>query len=75
MYGSLVNRLMEASARPEPEVGMGATVCMWSDRHGVTITEVLRYKTGPKAGQVKGVKTRACKATRTDNNGMSESQS
>lgn len=74
MYGNLINRMMEASATPEPEVGMGATVCLWSDRHAATITEVIRYKTGPKAGQVKGVKTRACKAIRTDNNGMSEAQ-
>lgn len=74
MYGNLINRIMEASATPEPEVGMGATVCMWSDRHAATITEVIRYKTGPKAGQVKGVKTRACKAIRTDNNGMSDAQ-
>lgn len=74
MYGNIINRIMEASATPEPEVGMGATICMWSDRQAATITEVIRYKTGPKAGQVKGVKTRACKAIRTDNNGMSDAQ-
>lgn len=75
MYGSLVNRLMEASRTPEPEVGMGATICMYSDRHAATITEVLRYKSGAKAGQVRGVKTRPCRATRTDSNGMSDAQS
>lgn len=73
MYGSIVNRIMETSTR-EPEVGMGATICMYSDRHAATITEVIRYKTGPKAGQVKGVKTRPCEATRTDTNGMSDAQ-
>ena len=74
MYGNVINRIMEQSAAPTPEIGMGATVCMWSDRHAVTITEILYYKTGAKAGQIKGVKTRADKATRTDNNGMSDAQ-
>lgn len=74
MYGNLINRIMEASATPEPEVGMGATICMYSDRHAATITEVIRYKTGPNAGKVKAVKTRACKAIRTDSNGMSDAQ-
>lgn len=75
MYGNLINRIMETSTDPEPEVGMGATICMWSDRQACTISEVIRYKSGPKAGQVKAVKTRADRAIRTDNNGMSESQS
>lgn len=75
MAGSLINRLMEASRNPEPEVGMGATICMWSDRKAATITEVLRYKTGAKAGQIRAVKTRPCRAIRTDSNGMSDAQS
>jgi hypothetical protein len=74
MYGNLINRIMETSRHPEPEVGMGATVCMWSDRHAVTISEVVRYKSGPKAGQVKAVKTRADRSIRTDSNGMSDAQ-
>lgn len=74
LYGNLINRLMEESATPEPEVGMGATVCLWSDRNAATITEVIRYKSGPKAGTVRAVKTRPCRAIRTDQNGMSDAQ-
>lgn len=53
--GSLVNLVIAGGAQQEPEVGMPATVCMWSDRSPATVVEVLRFKTGPKAGQVKGV--------------------
>lgn len=72
---SLINRLIESSKNPEPEVGMGATVIMWTDRKAVTITEVINYKSGPKAGTVRAVKTRPCRAIRTDENGMSDAQS
>jgi hypothetical protein len=75
MYGSMMNSLMAGSATPEPEVGMGATILMWSDRKAATITEVIRFKTGPKAGQIKAVKTRGVRAIRTDGNGMSDAQS
>jgi hypothetical protein len=75
MYGSMMNSLMSGSRTPEPEVGMGATILMWSDRKPATITEVLRYKTGPNKGQIKGVKARPCRAIRTDSNGMSDAQS
>lgn len=39
MQGSLTNRLMERMHRV-PEVGMGATACLYSDRHAYTIIEV-----------------------------------
>lgn len=39
-YGSLQNRLMECAKNPEPEVGMGATELMWSDRHPYEVIEV-----------------------------------
>lgn len=39
-YGSLDNRLMENSLQPVPEIGMGATVTLWSDKHAYTIIEV-----------------------------------
>ena len=32
-YGNLMNRISEHSLSPTPEIGMGATVYMWSDRH------------------------------------------
>lgn len=49
---------------PEPEVGMGATILMWSDRHAATIVRVTKTQ----------VHVQRDKATRIDNNGMSESQ-
>lgn len=58
----------------EPEVGMGATLVMWTDRHPYTIVEVVRFKSGQRAGEVKGVFATRDDAVRTDSNGMSESQ-
>lgn len=72
---SLVNSMLAAHhGAPEPEVGMGATLIMWSDRRPYTIVEVVRYKGGKKAGQVKGVFATEDIATRTDSNGMSDNQ-
>jgi len=65
-YGNLTNRLMEASAQPAPEVGMGATECMWSDRHAYTI---IKLKSPCR------ILVQRDRATRTDDNGMSECQS
>lgn len=53
--GSFVNMMIAGGKQKDPEVGMPATVCMWTDRHPATVVAVLRFKTGPKAGQVKGV--------------------
>jgi hypothetical protein len=39
-YGSLENRLMETSNMPKPEVGMGATECLWSDREPYEVIAV-----------------------------------
>ena len=39
-YGSLQNRILENSAMPKPEVGMGVTECLWSDRNPYEIVEV-----------------------------------
>lgn len=74
-YGSLQNLMMGSSTGPEPEVGMGATILMWSDRRPATIIGVTRFKTGARAGQVKTVTVRVDKATRVDSNGMSDAQS
>lgn len=66
--GSLVNHLMDRSADPKkPEVGMGATRVMWSDREPMTIVEVSR--TGHR------IVLQYDEARRTDSNGMSECQS
>ena len=39
-YGNLVNRILEHSLSPVPEVGMGATIHWWSDRTAGTVTKV-----------------------------------
>lgn len=62
--GSLVNHIYSRCANPEPTIGMGATECLWSDRHAVTIVEVTK----------KYIVTQRDEAKRTDKNGMSESQ-
>jgi hypothetical protein len=65
---SVVNWMYGNSKSPEPEVGMGATMLMWTDRHAMTIHKV------DLTGAVKKIWVSADKATRIDKNGMSESQ-
>lgn len=69
--GSLVNLMMtntaEKNAEPKPEVGMGATIVMWTDRHAATVIEVS------KSG--KTIRIREDHAERTDKNGRSDAQS
>lgn len=67
--GSLVNAVMRQSNDPTlvPEVGMGATILMWTDRHAATVTHVSSSK--------KTIQVTTDKARRTDGNGMSEVQS
>jgi hypothetical protein len=64
--GSLINNIWGDSQQPTPEVGMGATVLMWTDRTACTIVEVVNDKT---------IVVTADKATRTDDWGMSDAQS
>lgn len=63
--GSLINHLMSGAAADEPQVGMGATILKWTDRAAGTIIAV----------DAKGFTVQADTATRTDNYGMSDSQS
>lgn len=72
--GSFFNNLMLGSGHPEPEVGMGVTYIMWTDRAAGTIVEVIRFKTGKRVGQIRAIVTQADKAIRTDDNGMSDAQ-
>ena len=65
-YGSLVNNLYAREDGPEPQVGMGATYLGWSDRHAYTVIHVFSRKK---------IVIQRDKATRTDTNGMSDSQS
>ena len=64
-FGNLINRIQEQCQMPEPEVGMGATELCYSDRHACTIIEVI----SPTR-----IVVQEDKATRTDNNGMSDAQ-
>ena len=41
LYGSLQNRLRENGTEIVPEVGMGATELLYTDRNPYTVTEVL----------------------------------
>lgn len=45
---SVTNHLMSRSTlgEPLPEVGMGATLLAWTDRHAATITEVIYTRGG-----------------------------
>lgn len=52
--------------RIKPEVGMGATMCLWSDRHAYTIIAVSKNR--------HKITIQRDKATRIDKNGMSDCQ-
>lgn len=56
--GSLINNLISGPPARDPEVGDGATICHWSDRSPATVTEVLRFKSGAKKGEIRGVRIR-----------------
>lgn len=60
--------------QPEPEVGMGATELMWTDRMPYTIVDVVLFKSGPKKGLVRQITLQPDNAVRVDSNGMSDSQ-
>jgi hypothetical protein len=64
---SLVNSIHARTVSPDPEVGMGATVLMWTDRKAATIIAVSPSGTR--------IKVREDLATRSDDNGMSDAQS
>lgn len=46
MSGSLINRILESSRQPEIVVGMGATICHYSDRSPATVVAVRYAKDG-----------------------------
>ena len=50
VFGNLMNRIAESCKQAVPEVGMGATITMHSDRHAATIIGVEVFKTGPNKG-------------------------
>jgi hypothetical protein len=61
---NLQNKSNRLSEWEQPVIGMGATVTMYSDRHAGTIVKITS----------KTIHVQEDKATRTDTNGMSESQ-
>lgn len=65
-YGNLTNRILEEAKTADPEVGMGATFTLWSDRHAGTIVRVI----SPNR-----IAWKRDRATRTDSYGMSDAQS
>ena len=67
MTGSLINHLQGSSKQPKPQLDMGATILMWTDRLACTIIKINR--TGTK------LKVQLDNALRTDTNGMSDQQS
>ena len=65
---SVVNWIYGNSANPIPQVGMGATMLCWTDRHAMTVHMV------DLKGKVKKMWVSEDTAKRIDKNGMSESQ-
>lgn len=65
VYGNLMNRIAEHSSGA-PEIGMGCTVCIYSDRHAATVIEIRTPRM---------IVVQRDKATRADDNGMSDCQS
>jgi hypothetical protein len=69
-YGSFQNLVAGSNPALVPAVGMGATMIMWTDREPFTIIEVRNNSKGVAVELVLQADT----YTRTDKNGMSESQ-
>lgn len=71
-FGSVTNMFITNGVigMPEPTVGMGCTICHWTDRDAGTVVEVKKNRDG----KVTRVKVQKDKAHRQDKNGMSECQ-
>jgi hypothetical protein len=65
IFGNLQNRIMESCKPITPEVGMGCTLCFYSDREAGTVIAVHTPRK---------ITVQIDKATRTDKNGMCENQ-
>lgn len=64
--GSLINHIQANNVLTTPEVGMGATILGWTDRHACTIVAV--HLAGKRIAVTRDI------AHRVDKNGMSEVQ-
>lgn len=63
------NVIIESSIGVKPEIGMGATLCWWTDREAATVTAIKEI------GGKLYIDVQEDFAVRTDENGMSDSQS
>lgn len=72
VFGNLMNRIAETVKPLVPEVGMGATILMYSDRHAATVIEILDVRMISK--QPTKIIVQQDRAIRTDSNGQSEAQ-
>lgn len=66
-YGSLINAISGSNPDLIPEVGMGATILYWTDRRAATVIAV--------SASGREITVQYDTAIRTDDNGMSDSQS
>ena len=66
--GSLVNALYALESVKVPNIGDGATILSWTDRHPATVIDV------EEKGKYVYVTTQEDRARRVDNNGFSENQ-
>lgn len=66
--GSLINHLYSRGIGSEPEIGMGATLLLWTDRHGATITDIFQV------GQTTYIEVREDRAKIVGGNMLSEHQ-
>ncbi len=64
-FGSLQNAIGNQTKSLQPEIGMGVTELMYSDRHPYTVTAIL---------SLNRIQVKPDQATRTDKNGCCESQ-
>ena len=64
-HGSVYNRIAENMKMPAPQIGMGVTQLLYTDRHPFEVIEILSEKK---------IKIREMKAQRIDHNGISDCQ-
>ncbi len=64
-HGTLTAAIYDQTRSLKPEIGMGVTEVMYSDRHPYTVTQILSDKR---------IMVRADKATRIDKRGFCEDQ-
>lgn len=57
-YGSVENRIEEMAKSPIPEVGMGVTESLWSDRHAWYISEITKTNSKGEAVELLLVKAK-----------------